>query len=58
MWYNKENIRKKTIKDKMLKFYKVMAIPKLMYGFQFLTMNKADRSTAEAAEIKFLYVAE
>jgi hypothetical protein len=41
----------------MLKFYKVMAVPMLMYGSENWAMNKAHR-TVEAAEMKFLrYVA-
>jgi hypothetical protein len=38
----------------MLKFYKVMAAPMLMYGSKCWAMNKADRRAAEAAEMKCL----
>jgi hypothetical protein len=35
-----------------------MAVPMLMYGSENLAMNRADRRTVEAAEMKFLrYVA-
>jgi hypothetical protein len=42
----------------MLKFYKVMAVPVLMYGSENWAMNRADKRTVEAAEMKFVrYVA-
>jgi hypothetical protein len=42
----------------MLNFYKVMAVPMLMYGSECWAMNKADRRAVEAAEMKLLrYVA-
>jgi hypothetical protein len=57
MWYYKENINK-TRKDTMLKFYRVMAVPVLMYESESWAMNRADRRATETAEMKFLrYVA-
>jgi hypothetical protein len=54
----KRTLRNKTRKDTMLKYYKVMAVPMLMYGSENWTMNRADRRRIEAAEMKFLrYVA-
>jgi hypothetical protein len=42
----------------MLKFYKVMEVPMLMHGSENWAMNREDRRTVEAAEMKFLrYVA-
>jgi hypothetical protein len=54
----KRALRNKTRKDTMLKFYTVKAVPMLMYGSENWAMNRADRRTVEAAEMKFLgYVA-
>jgi hypothetical protein len=54
----KRTLRNKTRKDTMLKFYKVMAVPVLMYGSESWSMNRADRRRVEAAEKKYLrYVA-
>jgi hypothetical protein len=49
-------LRDKTIKDTMLKFFKVLRM--LVYGSEFWTMNEADKRAVEAPEMKFLrYVA-
>jgi hypothetical protein len=54
----KRTLRNKTRKDTILKFYKVMAVPTLVYGSENWAVNRADIRTAEAAEMKFLrYVA-
>jgi hypothetical protein len=54
----KRTLRNKTRKDTMLKVYKVMAVPMLMYGSENWSKSGADRRTVEAAEMKFLrYVA-
>jgi hypothetical protein len=38
----------------MLKFYKVMEVPMLMYGSENWAMNREDRRIVEAAEMEFL----
>jgi hypothetical protein len=38
----------------MLKFYKIMAVPMLMYGYENWALNRADRKTVETAEMNFL----
>ena len=37
-----------------IKFYKVMAIPVLMYGSENWSLNRSDKRKIEAAEMRFL----
>jgi hypothetical protein len=43
-------VRKKTL----LRFYKIMAIPALLYGSECWTLTKRQKSRLEAAEVRFL----
>lgn len=45
---------KNTRKETKLKFYKVMAVPVLLYGSECWTMTKQDEKKIEAAEMRFL----
>jgi hypothetical protein len=47
-------LKTKTRKETNLKFYKVMAIPVLLYGYETWTLKKTDRNRIQAAEIKYL----
>jgi hypothetical protein len=40
------------MKETSLKFYKVMAIPVLLYGYEKWTLKKRDRNRIQAAEMK------
>ncbi|KAJ4443169.1 hypothetical protein ANN_04819 [Periplaneta americana] len=44
---------KTTRKGTKLKFYKVVAVPMLMYGAEFWVLNKKEERRIEAAEMKF-----
>jgi hypothetical protein len=50
----KLTIINKTRKDTQPKFYKVMAVPVLLYGCENWELNRVDRRKIETAEIKFL----
>jgi hypothetical protein len=50
----KRTLINKTRKDTQLKFYKVMAVPVLLYGCENWTLNRVDRRNIETAEMKFL----
>jgi hypothetical protein len=50
----KRNLINKTRKDKQLKFYKVMAVPVLLYGCENWPLNRVDRSKTETTEMKSL----
>jgi hypothetical protein len=41
-------------KDTQMKFYKVMAVPVLLYGCENWALNRVNRRKIETAEIKFL----
>ncbi|KAJ4447661.1 hypothetical protein ANN_09668 [Periplaneta americana] len=41
-------------KDTKLKFYKVIAVPMLMYGAEFWVLNNTEERRIEAAEMRFL----
>jgi hypothetical protein len=49
----RRNLKKKR-KDTQLKFYKMMAVPVLMYGSEAWTIKKKDISRIQSAEMKFL----
>ena len=44
---------KNTRKETLLKFYKVMAVPLILYGSEFWTLTKAQERRIEAVEMKF-----
>jgi hypothetical protein len=44
----------KTRKDTLLKFYKVMAVPVLLYGYENWALNRVDRRKTETGEMKLL----
>jgi hypothetical protein len=48
------NLKKKTRKDKQLKFYKTMPVPVLMYGSEAWVIKKNDTSRIQSAEMKLL----
>jgi hypothetical protein len=50
----KRTLINKTRKDIQLKFYKVMAVPVLLYGCENWVLNTVDRRKTETAETKFL----
>ena len=37
-----------------IKFYKVMAVPVLIYGIENWSLNRSDKRKIEAAEMRFL----
>lgn len=45
---------KSTRKETKIKFYKVMAVPMLLYGSEFWILTKKEERRIEAAEMKFL----
>jgi hypothetical protein len=47
-------LMKKTRKERDLKFYKIMAVPVLLYGSETWTPRKTDWNRIQAAEIKYL----
>lgn len=54
----RRTLGKKVQKGTLLKFYKVMALPALLYGSENWVLKKRDESRIEASEMKFLrYVA-
>jgi hypothetical protein len=50
----KRTLINKTRKDTQLKFYKVMAVPVLLYGCENWALNRVDRRKIESTEMKFL----
>ena len=44
----------KTQLSTQIKFYKVMAVPVLMYGGENWSLNRSDKRKIEAAEMRFL----
>jgi hypothetical protein len=50
----KRTLINKTRKDAQLKFYKVMAVPVLLYGCVNWALNRVDRRKIETAKMKFL----
>ena len=44
----------KTQLSTQIKFYKVMAVPVLMYGSENWSLNRSDKRKIEAAEMRFL----
>lgn len=47
-------LKNKTRRETQLKFYKVMAVPALLYGAETWVLTKKDRLRIQAAEMKFL----
>jgi hypothetical protein len=54
MWSNCKNTKEKTRKETNLKFYKIMAVPVLLYGSETWTQRKRDWNRIQAAEMKCL----
>lgn len=54
VWNNSTHARKQSQEEVQIKFYKVMAIPMLLYGNETWTMNKKDATKIQSAEVKFL----
>lgn len=48
------NLKNKARKETQIKFYKVMAVPSLLFGSETWTMTAADSKKLQAAEMKFL----
>jgi hypothetical protein len=44
----------KVRKETLLRFYRIMAIPTLLYGSECWTLTKRQKSRLEAAEMRFL----
>ena len=44
----------KTQLSTQIKFYKVMAVPVLMYGNENWSLNRSDKRKIEAVEMRFL----
>ena len=47
-------LKGKTQLSTQIKFYKVMAVPVLMYGSDNWSLNRSDKRKIEAAEMRFL----
>ena len=47
-------LKGKTQLSTQIKFYKVMAVPVLMYGSENWSLNRSDKGKIEAAEMRFL----
>jgi hypothetical protein len=47
-------LKGKTQLSAQIKFYKVMAVPVLMYGSENWSTNRPDKRKIEAAEMRFL----
>ena len=47
-------LKGKTQLSTQIKFYKVMAVPVLMYGSENWSLNRSDKKKIEAAETRFL----
>jgi hypothetical protein len=50
----KRTLARKVRKETLLRFYKIMAIPTLLYGSDCWTLTKRQKRKLEAAEIRFL----
>ena len=48
------NLKGKTQLSTQIKFYKVMAVPVLMYGSENWSLNRSNKRKIEAAEMRFL----
>ncbi|KAJ4446628.1 hypothetical protein ANN_13325 [Periplaneta americana] len=48
------NLKNKARKETQIKFYKVIAVPSLLFGSETWTMTAADSKKLQAAEMKFL----
>ena len=47
-------LKEKTQLSTQIKFYKVMAVPVLMYDSENWSLNRSDKRKIEAAEMRFL----
>ena len=47
-------LKGKTQLSAKIKFYKVMAVPVLMYGRENWSINRSEKRNIEAAEMRFL----
>ena len=47
-------LKRKTQLSTQIKFYKVMAVPVLMYGSENRSLNQSDKRKIEGAEMRFL----
>jgi hypothetical protein len=50
----KRSLAGKVLKETLLRFYKIMAIPTLLYGSECWTLTKRQKSRLEAEEMRFL----
>jgi hypothetical protein len=50
----KRTLTNKTRKDTQLKFYKVMVVPTLLYGYEIWALNRSGKRKIETAEMIFL----
>jgi hypothetical protein len=50
----KRTLTNKTRKDTQLKFYKVMVVPTLLYGYEIWALNRSGKRKIETAEMRFL----
>jgi hypothetical protein len=50
----KRTLAGKVRKETLLRFYKIMAMPTLLYGSECWTLTKRQKSRLEAAEMRFL----
>ena len=50
----KRTLGNKVRRETLLKFYKVMSLPVLLYGSETWVLNKRDRMKIQSAEMKFL----
>jgi hypothetical protein len=53
MWYNQKVFAGKVRKDTLLRFYKIMAIPTLLYGLECWTLTRRQKSRLKAAKMRF-----
>jgi hypothetical protein len=54
MWSNCKNTKEENQKETNLKFYKIMAVPVLLYGSETWTPRKSDWNRIQAEEMKYL----
>jgi hypothetical protein len=54
MWSNCKNTIEENQKETDLKFYKIMAVPFLLYGSETWTPRKSDWNRIQAEELKYL----
>jgi hypothetical protein len=50
----RRTLRQKTLQSTQLQFYKIIAVPMLIYESENWTINRTDKTKIESAEIKFL----